>query len=78
MDNDEAEELGKLRRKLEGLALGDLTRIAASTLDELIDVCRQLGPGNIGLETAAAVSAELHKRNQPTPPLAWAAVVGNA
>lgn len=64
MASVEAEELGKFRRNIERAELPELAAIVAVTLDELIDLIRRLGVGrDIGVEMAAALSAELHKRN---------------
>jgi len=63
MGNAEAEELGKFRRNIERAELIDLGPVIANTLDELIDVVRSLGAGrHVGVEMAAALSAELHRR----------------
>lgn len=64
MANGEAEELGKFRRNIESAELLDLVPVIAAALDELIDVVRALGAGrHVGVELAAALSAELHRRN---------------
>lgn len=75
MVNGEAEELGRFRARIERAELPDLTPIIASLLDDYVDLIRGLGRGrsNTSVEMAAAMSAELHKRNLTTR----AAQVGN-
>jgi len=64
MGSDEAEELGKFRRNIERAEMLDLGPVIANVLDELIDVVRSVGAGrHVGVELAAALSAELHRRN---------------
>jgi hypothetical protein len=63
MGIDEAEELARFARNLARSELADLVPVIATTLDELIDSFRSMGGGGVGVELAAAVSAELHKRN---------------
>jgi len=65
MASVEAEELGKFRRSI---GLAEL----ATALDELIDLARSVGVGgDLAVEMAAALSAELHKRRpaqlRPSP-----------
>lgn len=76
MDNGEAEELGKFRRLIDGADLARLVPIIATSLDEMIVILRRVEPGNYGVEVAAALAAELHKRNQPLA--TYAPTVGNA
>lgn len=76
MDNAEAEELGELRRKIRAASLEQLTDLIATSLDNLIDIVRKTAGSNLGTEVAAALAAELHRRNQPR--LVWAPTVGNA
>ena len=77
MDNAEAEELGEFRRLIERASLDQLAPLIIVSLDGLIDALREFMPSGVAIETAAALSAELHKR-QKREPVAWAAVVGNA
>lgn len=76
MGNAEAEELGRFRRSIDGIELEKLAPVIATTLDEMILLLRRIDPGNYGVEVAAALAAELHKRNGP--PLVLAPTVGNA
>lgn len=76
MGSDEANELGRFRRNIAGLPLADLAPVIALSLDELIDTLRRLGGGNLGIEMAAALAAELHKR--AAAPVLRAARVGSA
>ena len=77
MDSGEAETVARLRKSLERATDGQLTAIATATLDELIDLVRQLVGSHVGVETAAAVSAELHKRRALGDRPTYAPVVGN-
>jgi hypothetical protein len=65
MDNGEADELGRFRRFLASAQLAELAIVMAGSLDACIDLIRKLGASNVGVEMAAALSAELHKRNAP-------------
>jgi len=76
MDNDEAEILGRFRANLARASLEQLAPIVASSLDDLIQLARLIDRSNLGVEMAAAVAAELHKRFLPHTPVA--PVVGNA
>lgn len=77
MDNDEAEELGRFRRLIATADLSKLSPMIASVLDDYVDLVRGLGRGrsNTSVEMAAALSAELHKRNGAAP---VRATTGNA
>jgi len=76
MDNDEAEELGRFRRAIANATADQLAPILLATLDELINVVRGLPASGTGVEMAAALSAELHKRASAAR--VYAPVVGNA
>lgn len=77
MDTDEANELGRFRRLLDGAPLEKLLPIIASVLDECLDVLRELpAPSTLAVEMGAAVSAELHKRH--VAPTLRARTSGNA
>jgi hypothetical protein len=76
MDNAEAEILGRFRANVAGASLERLAPIVASSLDDLIQLARLVDRSNLGVEMAAALSAELHKRFAPHGPVA--PVVGNA
>jgi len=72
MASVEAEELGKFRRSIGLAELPELAPIIATALDELIDLARSVGVGgDLAVEMAAALSAELHKRRpaqlRPSP-----------
>jgi hypothetical protein len=64
MDSDEASELARFRRNLMNASESELRAIVGTTLDEIIDLARAVAPGNYGVEMAAALSAELHRRGQ--------------
>ena len=76
MVNDEAEELGKFRRLIDGAELRDLAPLIMVTLDECVDILRRAVGSTLAIETAAALSAELHKRH--TRAAARSPMVGNA
>jgi hypothetical protein len=77
MDSGGPEELARLRRNLLAASADQLEAITIATLDEMIDLVRAFARGNPGVEAAAAVSAELHRRRQSNRPT-YAATVGNA
>ena len=64
MDRAEAEELARFRRNLMTASDAQLRALTGTTIDELIDLVRAVAPGNYGVEMAAALSAELHRRGQ--------------
>lgn len=64
MDNAEAEELVRFRRSLLTATDSQIRALVGTTIDELIDLVRAVAPGNYGVEMAAALSAELHRRSQ--------------
>ena len=76
MDNDEAEILGRFRANLARATFEQLGPIVASSLDDLIGLARLVDGSNVGIEMAAAVSAELHRRFRRPSPVA--PLVGNA
>ncbi len=64
MDSDEVKELGRFRLRLLDATDAQLRALVGTTIDELIDLVRAVSPGNYGVEMAAALSAELHRRTQ--------------
>jgi hypothetical protein len=73
----EVEELVAFTKTIAQATLEQLTPIIIISLDGMIDALRMAAPRAPALEIAAALSAELHKRQQ-RPPVAWAPIVGNA
>lgn len=79
MASGAADELGKFRRNLERASSDALMAVVGTTLDELIDLLRALGVGSeMGIEMAAALSAELHKRNAAATVAQRSPMVGSA
>lgn len=79
MGNDEAEELGRFRRNLEGIDDRALLAIVAGVVDDAVGLLRAVpGGARLPIEMAAAVAAELHRRTQPTPAAVRAPKVGHA
>lgn len=56
-------ELARFRRNLLDASEAQLRALVSTTIDELIDLLRAVAPGNYGVEMAAALSAELHRRS---------------
>ena len=79
MDSGEAKELGEFARIIARADLARLLPIIALTLDDCIDVLRRTAPPSTMIEMAAALAAELHKRQPPSgPPLIHSTRPGNA
>ncbi len=64
MDSDEVKELGRFRLRLLDATDAQLRALVGTSIDELIDLVRAVSPGHYGVEMAAALSAELHRRTQ--------------
>lgn len=78
MTKTEAEELAQFRRLIGEATLAQLEPLILTSLDGLIDLIRTCAPPSVAIETAAAISAELHRRRRSAEPRAWAPTVGNA
>lgn len=73
----DAEELATLARNLAVATDDQIRRMSAVAIDDLIDLVRSIAGTSFGVEAAAAIAAELHKRNNAAPTLR-APTVGNA
>lgn len=78
LTDDEAAAVGAFRRFLDRASLAELSTVAATTLDSLIEVLRGIDRGGTGVEMAAALAAELHKRWPPAIMAIPATRAGNA
>lgn len=72
----DAEELATLARNLAVATDDQIRRLSATAIDDLIDLVRGIAGSSFGVEAAAAIAAELHKRNQAQP-IVPSPVVGN-
>lgn len=79
MDPAEASQLGAFRRLIERADTEALLPLVGVVIDDLVDMMRIIpGASKLAIEMAAAVSAEIHRRHQPTIPAQHAKRVGTA